>query len=313
MKNNNQELIKKNLFKVKKITIKRVKSIKLNGDAEYIINNVGVGIIVPAFNNYRAKFEENRVEVLTIDGRSMEVHEECIILDNTRIMDAKVKEKLNNVIAGAKKIYEQQKKLVKHQEEYERIKESLKEKLSKNQEGLNKSFTQLKKARGFLSNGDVVKYLNKKLNKEFKQDWYSKDNFKMTVYSSSSGNTYTCKVLELSFYKDYISSIRVVKDIDFGKWCANHYDFVYEEYDRTLHVGDLEDSSDFNKIKSKYFKHNTSTVLKKAKAEERFDAGVGDKDSLGVSHIVSSELNLECKKENLKELENRINSLLVLV
>ena len=115
MKNINQEL-KKNLFKVKKITIKTIKSIKLNGNTEYVIDNIGVGILVPAFNSYSSKFEEDRVQVLTIDGRSFEAKQKSIVLDNTRIMDAKVKEKLNNVIAEAKKIYEQQKKLVKHQE-----------------------------------------------------------------------------------------------------------------------------------------------------------------------------------------------------
>ena len=319
MKNNNQELIKKNLFKVKKISIKTIKSIKLNGDAEYIVDNVGVGILVPAFNSYSSKFEEDRVQVLTIDGRSIDVKQKSVVLDNTRIMDAKVKEKLNNVIAEAKKIYEQQKKLVKHQEEYEKIKKSLKEKLNKSQDSLSKSFTQLKKVRGFLSNEEVIKYLNKnlgkKLNKEFEQSSYSENKFTITLLSNNNyGGSYNRKILELYFNKDSVSMIRVVKEIDFGKWCANHYDFVYEEYDRTLHVGDLENSSDFKKIKSKYFKsNNTSAILKKANAEECFDAGVGDKDSLSVCHIVSSERNLECKKENLKELENRINSLLVLV
>ena len=142
----------------------KIKSIKLNGNKEYEIDNIGVGILVPVFNDYSSKFETNRVQVLTIDGRSINVHQNSIVIENTRIMDVKVKEKLNNVISEAKKIYEQQKKLVKHQEEYERVKESLKERLNKSQEGLNKSFNQLKKTRGFLYNEEVVKYLNKKLN-----------------------------------------------------------------------------------------------------------------------------------------------------
>lgn len=314
MKTNNQELIKKNLFKVKKIAIKKIKSIKLNGNKEYEIDNIGVGILVPVFNDYSSKFETNRVQVLTIDGRSINVHQDSIVIENTRIMDAKVKEKLNNVISEAKKIYEQQKKLVKHQEEYEKIKKTLKEKLDKSKECLNKSFNQLKKTRGFLSNEEVVKYLNKKLNKEFTQEGYSKDNFEVTLLNSKQGNVRIRKVLELYFKKDSISNIRLIKVVDFGTRCATHFDFVHQECDRTLYVGNLEDSSDFKKIKSKYFKHNnTSTVLKKAKAKEDFDAGVGDKDSLEAYHIVSSELNLECKKENLKELENRINSLLTLM
>lgn len=318
MKNINQEL-KKNLFKVKKITIKTMKSIKLNGDAEYVIDNIGVGILVPAFNSYSSKFEEDRVQVLTIDGRSFEAKQKSIVLDNTRIMDAKVKEKLNSVITEAKKIYEQQKKLVKHQEEYEKIKKSLKEKLNKNQEGLSKSFAQLKKVRGFLSNEEVIKYLNKnlgkKLNKEFEQSSCSDNRYTITLSKDNYwGGSYNRKILTLVFNKDSVSTLRVVKEIDFGNWCANNYDFVFEEYDRTLHIGDLENSSDFNKIKSKYFKsNNTSAILKKSNATERFDAGVGDKDSLQVCHIVSSDLSLECRKENLKELENRINSLLTLV
>lgn len=314
MKTNNQELIKKNLFKVKKIAIKKIKSIKLNGNKEYEIDNIGVGILVPVFNDYSSKFETNRVQVLTIDGRSINVHQNSIVIENTRIMDVKVKEKLNNVISEAKKIYEQQKKLVKHQEEYERVKESLKERLNKSQEGLNKSFNQLKKTRGFLSNEEVVKYLNKKLNKEFIQDLYSKDKFEVTLLNNNQGNVRICKVLELCFKKDSISNIRIIKVVDFGNRCATRFDFVHEECDRTLYVGDLKNSLDFDKIKSVYFKtNNTPTVLKKAKAKERFDAGVGDKDSLEAYHIVSSELNIECKKENLKELENRINSLLTLV
>lgn len=229
-------------------------------------------------------------------------------------MDSKVKEKLDNVISEAKKIYEQQKKLVKHQKEYEKMKKSLIEKLNKNAEDLNKSFVQLKKSRGFLTNDEVIKHLNKKLNKNLKECSYSKNKFTFTISIGEYRGVCTHQILDISFNKDSISEIRITKEVDFGKWTADDYDFVFEEYDRTLHVLlDLKDSSDFKKIKAEYFKSNTEDSLKKAKAEECFGASVGDKDSLEVHHIICSKLNLECKKENLKEIENRINYLLVLV
>lgn len=312
MKNNNQELIKKNLFKVKKISIKNP-TYKANGETEYELRNIGIAILVPAFNTYNSTFKEDRVIALTIDGSSIDIYQDYVVIENTRIMDSRVKEKLDNVIGEAKKIYEQQKKLVKHQKEYEKVKKSLTEKLNKNEEDLNKSFVQLKKSRGFLSNDEVIKHLNKKLNKNLKECSYSKNKFTFTISSDEYRGVCTHQILDISFNKDSISEVRITKGVDFGKWTADDYDFVFEEYDRTLHVLDLKDSSDFKKIKAEYFKSNTEASLKKAKAEEYFGASVGDKDSLEAHHIVCSKLNLECKKENLKEIESRINSLLVFV
>lgn len=94
---------------------------------------------------------------------------------------------------------------------------------------------------------------------------------------------------------------------------AGNYDFVYEEYDRTYYIGDIDDSDDFKKIKSKHFKEYTPTQLNKVKVEQYFGAEVGDKDSLYAYQIFKSKLDIECKKENFKEIEKRLKDLLSLI
>lgn len=157
-----------------------------------------------------------------------------------------------------------------------------------------------------MATSDVIKALNKVLSGELKEAYWHKDTFDLNLGRDTK--------LEVRFNNTKIINFRLEKEIEITKWCrADDYDFIYEEYDRSYHVSDLDNSEDFKKLKTRYFKKYTKAELTKAKAEEHFGAGVGDKDYLTISHTLYSDLNLECKKENMKEITNRLKSLLKLL
>lgn len=321
----NAILIKKNLFKVKKIVLDkdyRYDGFK-NGDSL-------IGIIVPYFNTRSKIFEESYFSILTIDGKQINLKCDNIEIENTRIMDNKVREYLDKAIDIAKETYKLQKEEAKFYEELKKKQEAMERKILKQNEAMDKTLNQIRKARGFLTISEVVNSLNKVLSKELEQDYQCDNVFKLNLNTSNKVNltfkdttrTYLNlhtnvnknTRLEVIFKDTIITCFKIDTSVEVTKWCkAEDYDFIYEEYDRTYNIGELDDSEDFKKLKSKYFKKYNNTELSKAKAIEYFDAEIGDKDYLYIFHTLRSDLNIECKKENLKEITNRLNSLLKLL
>ena len=299
MENKNNS-IKKHYFKVKKISINN------NYARNNIFNDINtsvIGIIVPAFDNYRNVFSDMSVEVLTLNGEKVQIRQDFLNIDNTRITDEKVREKLDKIILDSKEIYNHQSQIVKLFAEFNKKSQSLSNKIIKKKENISKSFNQIKKARGYITVEDTVKILNKLLPNPLEE---SRDN----CYYSNLKNGFK---LTVQFRSNDIVGFVAEKEIDFGKWTAGNYDFVYEEYDRTYHIDGLDNSNDFRKIKSKYFREYNSTQLNKVKVQQHFGAEVGDKDSLYVYQTFNSTLNIECKKENIKEVEKRLKDLLSLI
>lgn len=297
---NKYDSIKKHFFKVKKISINN------NYARNKIFNDVNhsvIGIVVPVFNDYRNTFSDMEVQVLTIDGEEVSVRCDFLNIENTRITNEKVREKLDKIISESKEIYNYQTQKAKLFLEFSKKTESLSSKITKKKDGISKSFNQIKKARGFITTEDTIKFLNKYLQNPLNE---LRDNY----YSANLKNGFK---LEVEFKSNKIIGFTAEKEIDFGKWVAGNYDFVYEEYDRAYYIGDIDDSDDFKKIKSKYFKEYTPTQLNKVKVEQYFGAEVGDKDSLYVYQVFKSILDIECKKENFKEIEKRLKDLLNLI
>lgn len=78
MSNNQELVVRKNLFKVKKVAIETEKSTIFNSNKRDAIDDIGIAIAVPAFNSYRLEFEEDLVEVLAIDGRIIRADEDSL-------------------------------------------------------------------------------------------------------------------------------------------------------------------------------------------------------------------------------------------
>ena len=267
------------------------------------VDDTVIGIIVPVFNDYRNTFSDTEVRVLTIDGEDVTVRCDFLNIENTRIMNEKVREKLDKIILESKEIYKFQIEKAKLFLEFNKKTEALSSKISKKNESISKSFNHIKKARGFMTIEDTVKTLNNYLPN-------SLDKIRDNYYCANLKNAFK---LEVEFKNNKLIRFTAEKEIDFGKWTAGHYDFVYEEYDRTYYVDDLDNSNDFKKIKSKYFREYNSTQLDKVKVEQYFGAEIGDKDSLYAYQIFKSNLDIECKKENIKEIEKRLKDLLSLI
>lgn len=297
----NVALIKKNLFKTKKVV-----STDEYRYANFKKGESLVGVLVPYFDENRNMFDELYVSVLTLDGKKINLRNDKIKIENTRIMDSKVKEYLDKLINLSKEIHKSQKERAKFYEDLKKKEQALKNKALKQSESINKLFNQIKKAQGFVTTQDVIKALNKVLPKELEKSYWNENLFEARLSRDIT--------FEVRFNSTEIIDFKLGKEIEVTKWCkAEDYDFIYEEYDRSYHVGDIDDSKDFKKLKSKYFKKYTKTELNKAKVEECFDACIGDKDYLIISHTLRSDLNLECRKENMKEITNRLKSLLKLL
>lgn len=292
------QLVKKNLFKVKKVVF--TEKGRYGGYSE---GDAFVGVVIPCFDNTYNRFEENRISLLTLEGEKLNFRVESIGFETTRIMDKNVKEKLDKIVEFSKEVHKSQIEKVKFYEDFKKKEQKLKDKTKKQSDSMEKLVNQLKKAQGFLTTEETIKAINKFLPEELYQDTWSKEFYKCSLSKD--------KQLIIRFGKNMITYAQIENDIELGRWCEpEQYDFVYEEYDRTLHTSNLDNSEDFEKLKKKYFKSFKESVLEKANVSMRYSAGVGDKNTLIIGQDFVCDLGIELKKDNLKEITKRLKSLL---
>lgn len=279
------DLFKDLALKVKKVVVESNRNGKLYR-SEY------QGVIVPKWNDYNDFYYKDEFILYTIDGEQKEFRLNWVKIENTRIMDKKVKDKLDKFIEVLKEEYKLRLEIVKLKEEYKSKVDKLNQKINKKKNNKEKSFNDIVKAQGLIPQ-DVFEEEFLKLVKE---------PYNYSIY--------------LNFNGSKLLGITLEKEVDLGRWLTNSdYDFIWNEYDNTVMIyhEDIPKSKDYQKIIKKYFKPVKISKLDKFKVEESFDAcGGGDKGSADAYHKInlSFDKGIDVKKENIKEVAKYMKQLI---
>lgn len=285
--------VKNAMFKLKKV----VYPVGYGSSAKKVEK---IGIVTPRFDEYRNMFNSEGLVIMGLDGDFVEVPVRNVEIKTTRVMDATEREIVDKLIEYAKSLNSLRQEKVKLIEAMKKKEEVLNTKIAKNKESITKGISKLKKKQGYITEADVLNYLNKQLGVEFYKDYtdYYKCDFKNLVIGITMG-------------KNKLYSVSITKSVDLGKWMHNsNYDFLGFEYDNSMYISNLSKSRDFEKLKQRYFKPLNKTMLSKLKAKETYDAGVGDKYSIEIGQNVDIEYNVDLTKDALKKLVKDLSVLL---
>lgn len=284
------EIIKKSLFKVKKVVIY---------EKDWQDNILGVeekvGILIPKYYSISKKFSNDSVQMITLTGEILTLENEDIAIKNTRITDVKLKNALDKVIEWAKNNYKLQKETVVLYEKYMQ-----KEKEINDSKGSELDiFNELKIAQDYLTNNEVIDELNSIATngQQFESDNDSDTYYRMTIRNDR-------KMYEGIFVILKHSSI---VNIHYFK-CIETYDNVCKFVDEPNEY--LETNKDFQVFKSKNFRNIDKSKLKSIEGEEQFFKRWGDKGHVDICHRVDLDLNLECNGKNIEEIKNKFKALL---
>lgn len=297
--------VKKNLFKVKKVIVNN-KDWKGNTTSitEYI------GVVRPYFDNNSKTFNTDYVSVVSLDGEAHVFRVENVEFKTTRITNEKVRKETEKLIEYCKSNHKLQLEEEKLYKEFASKKNKLKEKVYKKEEEVKKIFTRIEKAKGFISIEDFIEKLSKDLSLDLNCGYKPNSYYMNEQFYGMKIKGYT---LSIGFIKEKISRVVLSCEYDVSRWTSpGDYDFIYEEYDRTLHIDNLDGSKDFEKLKNKYFPNCTSKTFKNG-VTQSFEAGIGDKDILSISRTLRMPLDLERKKDNYKDVCSKIKYFISLV
>lgn len=285
--------IKNAMFKLKKV-------IYIEGYGSNAKKKEKIGIVTPKFDNYRNEFNPMGLVVIGLDGEFVGVYAPEAEIKTTRIMDASERELVDKLIESAKSLHSLRLEKIKFVEAMKKKENALNTKIAKSESNIMNGLDKLKKKQGYITEADVLNYLNKQLGVEFYKDYtdYYKCDFKNLVIGITMG-------------KNKLYSVSITKSVDLGKWMHNSgYDFLDFEYDNSMYISNLSKSRDFEKLKQRYFKPLNKTMLSKLKAKETYDAGVGDKYSIEIGQNVDIDYNVDLTKDALKKLIKDLSELL---
>lgn len=276
-------------MELKDLTLKVKKVISKNRDKT---QEVYQGIIMPFWDDRRLDFMDDYICVYTMEGQIISFNINFVTVENTRITDKKIKEKLDNLIEELKEEYKLRLEIVKIRTDYQTKLVKINNKAITKKDKIVKRIEDVLKVQGFISQSKFEENLLSKIHVPF--DYSINFRFKGT------------KIL----------SATLIKEVDLGRYLTNNdYDFIWNEYDNNVMIyhDDIPTSKDYAKIKQKHFKPVNITKLNKFEVFEEFDAnGGGDKGSADAYHKIILIFNkgLELKKENIKEVEDCIKELI---
>lgn len=297
--------IKKNLFKIKKIVVSRK---DWQGNVTSVTEYIGVAR--PYFDVNSSTFNSNYVSVVSLDGTVDVFKVEDIIFKTTRITNEKIKKESEKLIDYCKSNYQLQLEEEKLYKDFRSKRDKLNEKSVKKNGELNKIFRRIEKAKGFISIEDFIEKLNKDLSIDLKSGYNPSSYHINEKFYGLKIQGYT---LSIGFIKENISRLVLSYEQDISRWTsAGAYDFIYEEYDRTLHIDNLDNSEDFEKLKKQYFNKYLKQSYKYG-VEQSFDVYIGDKDTLSIGRTLKMSLQLERKKDNYKDICSKIKYFMSLV
>lgn len=274
--------IKNLTFKIKKVVYENYDKVK----------EVYQGIIMPSWNERYLEFSEDYISLYTLEGQILEFNINRVKIENTRIMDKKIKDKLDKLIGELKEEHKIRLEEVKLKLDYLAKLEKLKNKSTVKREKVEKNIEDLLKVQGFIT---IEKFEQKILD----------------LVNAPFGYR-----LNFRFKGTKILNATLTKEVDLGRYLTeSDYDFIYLEYDNTVMVANerLDKSKDFAHIKKEYFKPVKTSKLDKYKVFEEFNVfGGGDKGSADAYHEITLRFNdgIDITKKNVKEVKDSIEKLI---
>lgn len=258
-----------------------------------------IGIILPYFQETyyeTSEISEKYFWILPLSGdNKVQLSLSMSKISSTRIMDSKLRNKIDKFIQNEKEKFIIQKNMIQIRDEYMNKLNQLKKKIEKN----IKIHNELKKAyeasTGFISKKDILEHLHNSV----------------TISESRKNIQYETSRIEVVLSPDAkrIETVKVFHEICIRKYVReNEYDFLYEEYDGTLcTISGANKSRDFESLKKHYF--NEVGKLKLGfKVLENFNAYTGDKRSLFIEQIVGIKYKLPATKESLKRITSELKT-----
>lgn len=297
--------VKKNLFKIKKVIVN-------NKDWKGNITSVTeyIGVVRPYFDNNSKTFNTEYVSVVSLDGDMNAFRVENVEFKTTRITNEKVKKEAEKLIEYCKSNHKLQLEEEKLYKEFTSKKNKLKEKGNKKKEELRNIFNGIEKAKGFISVEDFIKKISKDISLDLESGYKPSSYHIDEKFYGTKIKDYT---LSIGFIKEKISRVILSCEYDISRWTSpDNYDFIYEEYDRTYHIDNLDKSKDFEKLKKQYFSDCIAKTFKNG-VTQSFDASIGDKDILSISRTIQMPLKLERKKDTYKDICSKIKYFISLV
>lgn len=273
--------IKNLTFKIKKVVYENYDKVK----------EVYQGIIMPSWNERYLEFSEDYISLYTLEGQILEFNINRVEIENTRIMDKKIKDKLDKLIGELKEEHKIRLEEVKLKLDYLAKLEKLKNKATVKREKVEKNIEDLLKVQGFITI------------EKFEQEI-------LDLVNAPFGYR-----LNLRFKGTKILNATLTKEVDLGRYLTeSDYDFIYLEYDNTVMIANerLDKSKDFAHIKKEYFKPVKTSKLDKYKVFEDFDVIGGDKGSADAYHEITLRFNdgIDLTKKNIKEVKDSIEKLI---
>lgn len=252
----------------------KVKKVKINGEEIQ-------GVVAPLFNSYRCEFKCNEFKFIT-GNRCYELHSSYYPIKTTKVGNEKLKKIYEDIIVEEKKGYKLYLDIIKLEEQKKKISDKVHKSYSKTQLLMNK----------------VVKV----------QGFITKDEF-FTQFKDIINKTYKGYTLEFDIKSNKLVDIKLSKEVELGRWIKEHeYDFLFEEYDSTLHVNHdyLRKSESMKAIIKEHFRTIADKKIDKYNISQYYDAGIGDKRTLYVEHNVNIAIKkpIELKKSNMKEIKD---------
>lgn len=286
------EEVKSSLFKVKKVSYYT----NYNRDSK----SEKIGVVIPYYDNYRSSFDNSKITVIGLDGEVLNISVNNCDIKTTRIMDSKERELVDKVVEYGKNLTTSRSEKVKLLESLKKKELMLNNKIKKDTDGLTKSLDRLKKYKGYLPLSDIQKYFKKYFGSDLYRNY--NDNYKCCLGDYSA---------EICIVGTKLKELNFTKEIEVGRWLnENSFDFLYEEYDGSLHTKyPLDKSKDFEKLKRHYFKSLSTSVSNKLKASESYFAETGDKNSLDICHNICIVYDADFTRDTLKKLIKDIKTL----
>lgn len=285
--------IKNAMFKLKKV-------IYVEGYGSNAKKKEKIGIVTPKYDNYRNEFNPMGIVVIGLDGEFVGVYAPEAEIKTTRIMDASERELVDKLIESAKSLHSLRQEKIKFVEAMKKKENALNTKIAKSESSIMNGLDRLKKKQGYVTESNVISYLNKQYNLDLCLDYKN-------YYEYECNNV----VIGIRMGANKLHSVCITKYVDLGKWLQDSgLDFLDFEYDNSMHIGNLSRSKDFERLKKKYFKPVSDVTLKKIKGKQSYDASVGDKYSVDLTHSVSIDYNVSLTKEALKQLVKDMSVLL---
>lgn len=269
------ELVKKNLFKVKKIKIR-----------DQFIQ----GVVLPFFDHYNSRFDDGRVVFLTNNGTRYEFGIERYEIMTTKVTNEKLKKVYDNIILEEKKKYKLYLEIIKLKESQKKVELQI----NKIDDKTKKLSNDIIKAQGFICECDFRNILHKEING-------LNNDYIIDVDINSK------KIININLRKN-VELERWVKASEYD-FLYEEYD------GNILAVDDLENSRHLKSLSDKYFNKINVKKIGNYTIDGKLEPYVGDKRTLYLMHIIDMNLKkgIELKKENIKDIMKLIGDFVKII